>query len=115
MRCDLASRHRIFDDGSTSEMSDCEGRRKNDDDDGGGGGGMSCGRRKNVADGGFCWLLRVVKSFTDVHRWMNVDDDIFSSFSPLSLVRARASRFLSSRFVRAMFNREQQKLITPRR
>ena len=60
---------------------------------GGGGGGTTCGRRKNVADC-LCWLLFVVKSFTDVHRWMNVDDDIF--LLSLSLSRARVSFFRCS-------------------
>lgn len=47
--------------------------------DGGGGGGANCGRRKNGVDGLLLFLF-VVKSFTDVQRWMNVDDDIFSLF-----------------------------------
>ncbi len=58
--------------GSMSETNDCEGRNVilnvfefNDD------------WRKND----FNWLLFVVKSFTDVHRWLNVDEDIFFSFS----------------------------------
>ena len=46
---------------------------------GGGGGGANCGRRKNGVDGLLLFLF-VVKSFTDVQRWMNVDDDIFSLF-----------------------------------
>jgi hypothetical protein len=68
-------------DGSTSETNDCEGRIVNvnvlgiDGDD-------DC--RKNEAN----WLLLllfVVKSFTDVHRWVNVDDDIFLFFFLLAL------------------------------
>ncbi len=71
--------HPVFVGDSASESNDCEGR-KVDDDDGGSGAGR--GRRKKGFD---CLLLLlfVVKSFTDVHRWMNVDDDIF--FSSLSL------------------------------
>jgi hypothetical protein len=51
-------------------------------------------------------LLFVVKSFTDVHRWMNVDDDIFFSSLSLSL-----SLFL---FFLCMFNTEQQKWLQQR-
>lgn len=66
--------------GSTSESNDCEGRNVNvnvlefDVDD---------GWRKNDVN---CWLLLlfVVKSFTDVHRWVNVDEDIFFFFSSCS-------------------------------
>ena len=76
---------------STSEINDCEGLKVG----GGGGGGASRGRRKNGVD---CLLLLlfVVKSFTDVQRWLNVDDDIFF-FVTLS------------RFYFSMFNTERQK------
>jgi hypothetical protein len=68
------------DSGSISEINDCEGRNvivyvlefddDDDDDD----------WRKNDVN----WLLLllfVLKSVTDVHRWVNVDEDIFLSLS----------------------------------
>ena len=59
-------------DGSTSEINDCVGRNGNvnafdSDDD---------GWRKNKFNF-FGLLLFVVRSCTDVHRCVNVDEDIF--------------------------------------
>ena len=59
-------------DGSTSEINDCVGRNGNvnafdSDDD---------GWRKNKFNF-FDLLLFVVRSCTDVHRCVNVDEDIF--------------------------------------
>lgn len=56
---------------------------------GGGGGGANCGRRKKGVDD----LLFGVKSFTDVQRWMNVDDDIFLFLSFVRSKERTAKRF----------------------
>lgn len=60
----------------------------------GGGGGANCGRRKNGVDC-LLWKVFVVKSFTDVQRWMNVDDDddIFLLFLSFAFSREQQKYF----------------------